>query len=257
MADDVPGRARRPRPLVLLLGVVALLAAAGSVILPDLLAANLCSNEAAAVATLRNLASCQRQFQERASVDADGDGTGEFGTLQELTGTVPLRASPGQAGATLRPPLLSPALAGVTTEGWVEKAHYAFAVFLPRKGGGWIREVGPRPAARSSGDGGCTGSGDAAPGTAGVSAVGTVDADLAERAWVAIAWPRMLNERTKRVLLVTAQGDVFQAPNGRGITCATGLPQGPPDVLPLDWKPGDPLPARFSSRTGEEWKATN
>jgi hypothetical protein len=218
----------------------------------------LCSNETAAIATLRNVAATQEQFRARGLVDVDGDGVGEFGTILELTGTAPLRAaadSPTPRRA-LTPALLSPSLAGVTSEGWVEKAHYAFAVFLPRRGGGWIRETGTARAPETS-RGGCAGSGNAAPGGGGVAASGDVDADLAETDWCAIAWPRMYGGQTLRVFLVTAQGDVLHSPNPRGLSCIGPMPCGPADFLPPDWRPGDRIDGEFVARDGAAWRRTN
>ena len=256
--DGAPtGDAERPRLIVILPVALAGLVAAGALLVPNLLASNLCSNETAAIATLRNLAACQQQVQKQGAVDADGDGVGEFGTLGELTGVVPVRAAPGRTAKVLSPPILSPALAKVTTEGWVEKSHYAFAVFLPRAGGGWIRETGTVPAGPAESTAGCVGSGNAAPGGAGVSAEGTVDAALAAREWCAIAWPRMVEDRTRRVFLVTARGELLWTANERGVFCGTVLPAGPADVLPPGWKPGDPVVGGYESRLGEVWLTSN
>jgi len=250
------GRAT-PRVGLLLVVAAALAALAAAAVVPNLLASNLCSNETAAIATLRNLAACQSRFRASGAVDTDGDGIGEFGTIRELAGSVPLRTAAGRPGGTLSPPVLSPALERVTTEGWVEKSHYAFAVFLPRSGGGWIRESGAVAAGPAAGDAGCDGSGDAAPGTGGVSAVGTVDADGAEREWCAIAWPRMIGDRTRRIFVVTSAGEVFHAPNDRGVSCGTRLPGGPAGVLPAEWRPGEPLRGGYTSRDGDVWHPTH
>lgn len=251
------GSAEQVGFLPILLVVLAIVVVAGAIALPNLLAINHCSEETAAIATLRNLVSCQEQFRLVAAVDTDGDGTGEFGTLRELTAATPLRTAAGGTGRLLDPPVLSPTLSGVTTEGWVEKSHYAYAVFLPRPGGGWIRETGTVPAGPAEELRGCSGSSNAPTGTAGVSAVGTVDPDLAEREWCAIAWPRMLGDRTTRVFFATSRGEVLQAANVARVSCGTELPQGPADVLPRGWEPGDPVPGGYTSRTGEVWKTTN
>jgi hypothetical protein len=239
----------------LLLGIPAALAAVAAAFVPKRLGTGLCSPSTAAIATLRNLAAVQAQFQARGCVDVDGDATGEFGTLLELTGKAPPRSAPDTS--PLSPPILSPSLAGVTSDGWVEKAHYAFAVLLPRKGGGWIRETGGTPPRAASGSAGCAGSGNAAPGSGGVAATGEVDTDLAETEWCAIAWPRMYGDRTTRMFFVTAQGDVLQSDNPRRLACDGPLPCGPADVLPPGWKPGDRIPGGYVARDGATWRVTN
>jgi type II secretory pathway pseudopilin PulG len=101
-------------------------------------------NETAAVATLWNLISTQEEFREARLVDLDGDGRGEFGTFLEMTGSIGLRADANGTtrGPTLHPAILSPSLATVNAAGVVTKAGYAFAIFLPGKGGPWVRESG-------------------------------------------------------------------------------------------------------------------
>lgn len=255
-APPLPWTAVRLPVRILLYGALA----AG---LPVALAAlldpgDLCgANETAAIATLRNLVSAEGMFQGRPNVDLDGDGIGEFGTFREMTGSVPLRAPPGTPPRVLAPPMLSASLAGVTTEGWVAKSGYAFALFLPRKGGGWVRETGEVRAGPAGTETGCRGGSGAAPGGTGVSAEGIVDPDRAEREWVAIAWPRMVGRGSRRVFLVTASGNVLQAANQREISCGTVLPEGPADVLPPGWKPGDEVAGGYRARSGEEWKVTN
>jgi hypothetical protein len=254
-----PGeRSTRLRLMVVVGGVIVVVVSAGAVILPNFLASNLCSNEVAAIATLRNLASCQNQFKSLlVAVDTNQNGIGEYGTMQELTGSIPLRAPPGQVGKTLNPPVISPSLARVTTEGWVEKAHYAFAVFLPKTGGGWIRESSTWPANFAATESGCTSSGTSVPGTSRISPIGTVDAALAEQDWCAIAWPRMIDGITRRMFFVTAHGEVFQTNNERGVICETVLPSGPDAVLPPGWKHGDEIKGPYTSSSGDVWRFTN
>ncbi len=56
-------------------------------------------NESAAIATLRNIHSAQGEFRAMAFVDEDGDGVGEFGTLQELSAAVAPRGWEAPADA--------------------------------------------------------------------------------------------------------------------------------------------------------------
>src|SRR5690606_25626546 len=65
--------------LVELLITIAVIAVFASIAVPNLLQSRTAADEAAAVATLRAVATAQAQFQSRRLVDSDRDGTGEFG----------------------------------------------------------------------------------------------------------------------------------------------------------------------------------
>ena len=71
--------------LIELMIVVAIIAIIAAIAIPNLLAARLSANETSAVSTLRNITSCQAQFQSGAKCDVDTDGTGEFGMFRELS----------------------------------------------------------------------------------------------------------------------------------------------------------------------------
>ncbi|MCK6479066.1 MAG: prepilin-type N-terminal cleavage/methylation domain-containing protein, partial [Planctomycetes bacterium] len=62
--------------LIELMIVIAIIAIIAAIAIPNLLAAKLSSNETAALATLRNLASCQAQIQTSGKIDCDSDGIG-------------------------------------------------------------------------------------------------------------------------------------------------------------------------------------
>lgn len=49
------------------------------------------SNERAAIADLRSIASAQAQLASSGAIDTDDDGVGEYGYFGELAGTAPLR----------------------------------------------------------------------------------------------------------------------------------------------------------------------
>ncbi|MCA9307806.1 MAG: prepilin-type N-terminal cleavage/methylation domain-containing protein, partial [Phycisphaerales bacterium] len=93
---------RRGFTLVELMVVIAIIAVIAAVALPNLLATRLAANEAAAIATLRNLVTAQAQFQQRTRLDVDNDGIGEFGSFTELSGV-----GPGRMGTPLVPPILA------------------------------------------------------------------------------------------------------------------------------------------------------
>src|SRR5947199_5316715 len=95
--------------LIELMIVVAIIAIIAAIAIPNLLSARLNANETSSIATLRNVSSCQAQFQASAKVDVDNDGTGEFGMFRELSSAVACRTS-GNAGTTgivLNPSILS------------------------------------------------------------------------------------------------------------------------------------------------------
>lgn len=95
------------------------------------------SNEVAAITTLRLIHAAEGQFMTRVAVDRDGDGVGEAGTLAELAGAGPLRAT---AGATEARPPTRPPLSrefGKPIAGPVHRGGYFFALYLPGGNGGW------------------------------------------------------------------------------------------------------------------------
>ncbi|RJP21309.1 MAG: prepilin-type N-terminal cleavage/methylation domain-containing protein [Candidatus Abyssobacteria bacterium SURF_5] len=70
--------------LIELMIVVAIIAIIAAIAIPNLLRARLASNESSAIGSLRTLSSAQSSMQSSGLVDADLDGTGEYGTLQNL-----------------------------------------------------------------------------------------------------------------------------------------------------------------------------
>ncbi|NUN53399.1 MAG: hypothetical protein HUU06_11520 [Planctomycetaceae bacterium] len=168
------------------------------------------SNEAAAIAVLRNLASCQAQIQTSGKIDGDRDGIGEYATFLELTGSVGVRArfEPGDGGgpawsdfsrkgSPVNPPVLSPALANADPLGVVTKAGYCFRLFLPDSAvpAGFTREKGP--AASVSLEGG----------------TGKVGVEASETHWCAYAWPMERGSSGNRAFFVNQAGDVMQSAN--------------------------------------------
>lgn len=106
---------------------------------PDLLPGRSCrapSDLSAAAATLKaGVFPAQVQFQGGSWIDQDGDGTGEYGLLSELSGRRPT----GTACRLLQGPLGSGDLAH----------HYRYAIWLPDGAGGALGEpegMAARPA---------------------------------------------------------------------------------------------------------------
>ncbi|MBM4060712.1 MAG: hypothetical protein FJ265_06420 [Planctomycetes bacterium] len=140
-------------------------------------------NEAAAIATLRNLASAQAQCQASSVVDADGDGKGEFGYFGELSGRLAVRG----ADRRIDPPVLSAAFSRVV-QGRVARSGYLFQLYLCDRDGKPLPELdqGGSPA--------------------------DVDADRAESHWCAYAWP-VSPEAGERAFVVNQAGDVLACAN--------------------------------------------
>ncbi len=163
-------------------GLVALLAT--TVFRPNLLCGPMSSAESVAQATLKNLHRAQLEFRERAVVDRDGDGNGEFGWCSELAGTAPLRGAP--ADRWLAAPVL-PLAFGNPEHGCFERAGYRFQLWLPAGCDRWTHE------------------GTGAP----------VDAERSEQEFVAYAWPTA-EDAGRRAFFLDASGDVFACRNAAG-----------------------------------------
>lgn len=203
------------------------------------LCAKISPNDTAAIATLRNLASCQSQFQAAARVDVDGDGVGEFGTFGEMTGAAGVRESEDAQvrGDRLNPPVLSPALAGIASNGVVTKSGYCFRIFLPVVEGGASHEG--RPGGPFTAD---------------------VDADAAETRWCAYAWPVAARQSGTRAFFVDESGEVWQTPNADGRYSGSGSPPPFDAARPAGGRdPWAPLPRgrEVVGRDGRPWKPTN
>jgi len=173
--------------LIELMIVVAIIAIIASIAIPNLLSARLNANESAAIATLRNVVSGQAQVNAASSIDVDTDGIGEHGFFAEMAGSVDLRGAP--AGTRLAPAILSGSLGNVDANGFVNKAGYFFAMYLPAANGAPTLEA--------------AGGGDP----------GGLDDDLCENTWACYAWPVGRANTGNRVFMVNQTGDVLQTNN--------------------------------------------
>jgi prepilin-type N-terminal cleavage/methylation domain-containing protein len=171
--------------LIELMIVVSIIAIIAAIAIPNLLSARLNSNEASAIATLRNISSAQAQFQATAKADDDVDGMGEFGAFRELSGAIPVRF--GTMGS-LNPPVLSAAFRNVNAAGEVTRAGYCFKMILPGPDG-----IGVCP--DESGD------------------FSGVDEGLAETTWCCYAWPLNHAMTGNRSFMVNQSGDIVASEN--------------------------------------------
>lgn len=148
---------------------------------PSLLKARKSANEAAALATLRNVVSSEAQLQMSAKVDEDQDGNGEYGGFLEMSG-----GSTGRMGALLNPPVLSAAFRVLDGTGAASRSGYHFRIFLPGKDGSGLAE--PQTGfAKGSG----------------------VDAERAEVCFCCYAWPVKQGESGDRTFVVNQAGDIL------------------------------------------------
>ncbi len=206
--------------LIELMIVIAIIAIIAAIAIPNLLAAKLSANETAAIATLRNLTSCQAQIQTSGKIDVDNDGIGEFGTFLELTGTqgvrkgfvaasgtVPASASVGTGGTKVTPAVLSPSLANVDTNGFVTKAGYAFMIFLPDNTD--VATASAKFAHETN-----------TAGAYGLSA--NVAIDLSEQIWCAYGQPVARGNSGNRRFFVNQAADVMQSSNENAKAQGTG-----------------------------------
>ncbi len=187
--------------LIELLIVIAIIAIIASIAIPNLLSARVGANETSAIATLRNIASAQAQFQGSAKGDNDTDGEGEYGFFAELSGLLPPRG----AAAVITPPVLSGVFQNINN-GVVTKSGYVFQMYLPGAGGA------PTPEAGTGGAGG-----------------GVIDDDLGEGVWCCYAWPAVNASTGNRVFVVNQSGDVLATDNtgaNQGYTGSTKVPLG-------------------------------
>lgn len=188
--------------LIELMIVVAIIAIIAAIAIPQLLRSRISSNETAAIGTLTTLRTVQAQFQQAIVVDQNGNGIGEYGLFQELTGQeVP------RGGINPRTPgeFLSQELGAVDAVlGFASKAGYHYLIFMPTDGA-----AGP---AISEGD-------LTVPLP---NAIVAADADEQEVRWCCYAWPASRLETGHRVFVVNQTGTVYQSSNEVATQLYTG-----------------------------------
>ena len=149
------------------------------------------ANASAAIATLKNIHSAQCQVHAAVAIDCNGDNRGEYATIAELAGAVPMRSRDGiGAGKTLVPAVLSQAF-GKLQNGCVHRSGYVFQMFLPGTGGVWL------PESHSGGP------------------LAGIDPVRASSDWICYAWPLHSDETGSRVFVIDSHGNLLAADQGR------------------------------------------
>jgi len=201
--------------LIELMIVVAILAIIASIAIPRLMSARLSANEAAAISTLRSIATGQSQLQSSDAVDTDADGTGEYGYFGELAGARPLRVTAGGFPAAgivgqdeLFPSILSNNF-GTLAAARVQRQGYLFQMWLPTAtAGGLVGAV-------------------AEDATGGKMGPPFPDSNNGEIMWCCYAWPANHNRSGNRAFFVSYEGELLQCQN-RSVTPFDGVTTVPP-----------------------------
>jgi hypothetical protein len=216
---------------------------------------NVAKNELAAIATLRNLTSCQAQIQTSGKIDCDDDGIGEFGTFLELTGAVGVRkfsatsatndfySDFSKQGTHVSPAILSQAFANVDENGVVKRRGYCFRIFLPDDANpsGFTGEKGPAEKVSLAGG------------------TGRIYTDLAEQVWCVYAWPEEQGVTGNRVFFVNQAADVIQSANT--VAKWSGTARMPKGNSAFQATSGGGITGRIAigvaGADGDVWKITN
>jgi len=183
-------RRQKAFTLIELMIVVAIIAIIAAIAIPSLISSRIASYETGAAGTLRSLAAAQSTFVARCLVDQDGDGAGEYGFLQEMTGVLVPRTRTSQLAAG---EVFSAAMGVVNAVGVASKSGYAFRMYLPTAAGVAVNEtVGVVPAANAA------------------------DGNVQETRWACYAWPMDYGSSGYRCFVVNQQAEVYQASNDAG-----------------------------------------
>ncbi len=224
--------------LIELMIVVAIIAIIASIAVPNLLGSRLQANEAAAIATLKNLSSSQAQCQAAAVIDTNGNGMGEFAYLGELSGGVGVRDNESGGVSTVRitPPYLSGAFSNVSGSRVLRSGYY-FQMYLPSSTA--------QPQSEAAGGGG-----------SGVSIYGA----FAENLWSCYAWPVSQGNTGRRAFYINQLGEVLACRNQTMRYSGTATaPAGTAAVMAGVGSPSmvSTIAANATGLDGEFWNVVN
>ena len=201
--------------LIELMIVVALIAVIAAIAIPRMLSARLSANEAAAISTLRSVATAQSQIRSSGAIDTDLDGAGEYAYFGELSGAQPVRVSAAGVPAAgvvgtdeLVPAILSSQFGRVANR-FVSRQGYLYQMWLPAPtGAGGL--VGGVPEDLNGGK-------LAAP---------FPDANNGEILWCCYAWPVEVGKSGNRAFFTSHEGEMLQFLN-RSLTPYTSTTKTP------------------------------
>jgi prepilin-type N-terminal cleavage/methylation domain-containing protein len=225
--------------LIELMIVVAIIAIIASIAIPNLMSARISANESAAIATLKNLSSSQAQVQASGVIDTNGNGAGEYGFFQELSGGANVRADNNSDGVSdaisttvrVTPPVLSGAFANIDTGGRILRSGYYFQMYLPATGGA--------PVAESS------------------TMVGVSAAD-SEVLWCCYSWPASRGNSGNRAFFVNQAGDVLSTNNATArFSGTTTTPVGSSAFLSGRTLMSASVSVNATGNSGDRWTVVN
>jgi prepilin-type N-terminal cleavage/methylation domain-containing protein len=197
---------RKGFTLIELMIVIAIIAIIGAIAIPSILQGRVSANEAAAVGSLKTIASSQAMFREARKVDQNQNGVGEYGLLGELAGELALRPA---APITASPPYISQEFrtGGSAGVGYALKAGYCYRIYL----------ANAATYAQDSNGNDQTLGGTSTAGGAGVAAD---VASIQERAFAIYAWPMDFSISGKRAFFISEAAQVYVT----NMTDAAGTP---------------------------------
>jgi prepilin-type N-terminal cleavage/methylation domain-containing protein len=195
--------------LIELMIVIAIIAIIAAIAIPRLMSARLSANEAAAISTLRSVATAQSQVQSSDAIDTDADGAGEYGYFAELAGARPVRVTAGGAPAAgavgmdeLFPSILSSTF-GRVSGGRVSRQGYLFQMWLPAAtAGGLVPGITEDP-------------------NGGKMGPPFPNSNNGEILWCCYAWPVEAHKSGNRAFFTSHEGELLQCQN-RGATPFNG-----------------------------------
>lgn len=217
----------RPRRLIQAVVLATVAFAIWATSLPSLPDGRINPNESAAIATLKHLCAVELQFMAQQTVDRDGDGRGEAGFFEELTGSaLPRRASLPAAGRRREPAKLSSVFAVVDAGRVRNQFGYWFQIHLPTANGRWVGQSERADA---------------------------VGIDASEGAFCIYAWPQAQTSG-RRAFFVDASGEVMSCGNADWRYCGRERPVPVDAALPSSDAGRDAgEPGGRIGRDGQRW----